>query len=79
MRKSTHTRQYQLLLELLIAARMAKGLSQTQVAKKLERPQSFVAKFEGGERRLDVVELISVARVLGADPLKIFAKVVDAS
>jgi hypothetical protein len=41
----------------------------------LGRPQSFVAKYEGGERRLDVIELIEVARVLGADPARLVRKV----
>ncbi|WP_271597548.1 transcriptional regulator [Bradyrhizobium sp. CCBAU 45384] len=39
---------------------------------KLRKPQSFVAKYEGGERRLDVVEFITIAEALGADPLKLF-------
>lgn len=77
MRKSTHTRQYQLMLELLIEARNAKKLTQIQVAEKLNRHQSFVAKYEGGERRLDVVELITIARALGADPHKILAKIIQ--
>lgn len=38
-----------------------------------EKTQSFVAKYEGGERRLDVVEFIVIARALGADPLKLMA------
>jgi hypothetical protein len=37
----------------------------------MKKPQSFVAKYEGGERRLDVVEFITIARALGADPLKL--------
>jgi len=39
------------------------------LAKRLGRPQSFVAKYEGGERRLDVVEFMTVARAIGADPV----------
>jgi len=35
-------------------------------------PQSFIAKYEGGERRIDVVEFIAIARALGADPVKLF-------
>lgn len=38
-----------------------------------EKTQSFVAKYEGGERRLDVVEFIRIARALDADPLKLIA------
>jgi hypothetical protein len=36
------------------------------------RPQSFIAKYEGGERRIDVIEFIAIARALGADPVKDF-------
>ena len=42
----------------MIAARKAAGLTQHALARRLGRPQSFVAKYEGGERRLDVVEFV---------------------
>ena len=68
MGKSIHSPEHQRLRELLIAARRKAGLTQAQVAEKLGRPQSFVAKYEGGERRLDVIEFLAVARALQADP-----------
>jgi transcriptional regulator with XRE-family HTH domain len=58
---------YQALLARLAAARRAAGLSQAEVARRLDRPQSFVSKYERGERRLDVVELIEVCRALELD------------
>jgi transcriptional regulator with XRE-family HTH domain len=57
------------LLELLILARRQGGLTQQAVAERLDRPQSFVAKYENGERRLDVLEFLAVARALEADPV----------
>jgi transcriptional regulator with XRE-family HTH domain len=48
----------------LVAARQAAGLTQDQLAKKLGRPQSFIAKYEGGERRVDLIELLEIAEVL---------------
>ncbi|WP_367118796.1 helix-turn-helix domain-containing protein [Mesorhizobium sp.] len=57
----------------LISLRKAKGLTQEQVAEKLGRPQSFVAKYEGGERRLDVIEFLDVTAALGADPCEILS------
>ena len=36
------------------------------------RPQSFIAKYEGEERRIDVIEFIAIARALGADPFDLF-------
>ena len=68
MQKSTHTRQYRDFLDGLIQARKDAGLTQQQVADKLGRPQSFVAKYENGERRLDVVEFLEIAKLLDAEP-----------
>jgi transcriptional regulator with XRE-family HTH domain len=41
------------------------------LAETLGRPQSFVAKYESGERRLDAAEFVGIARALGADPFKL--------
>lgn len=68
MAKSLHTPEYEHFRRLLIAARETAGLTQTEVSSRLGRPQSFVAKYEGGERRLDVVEFLQVCVALGADP-----------
>ena len=46
-------------------ARLSAGLTQTQVAKRLRKPQSFVARMESGQRRIDVVELSFVAELYG--------------
>ena len=56
MRKSVFTRQYAVLIERLIDARTAAQLTQQALADQLGRPQSYVAKYENAERRLDVVE-----------------------
>lgn len=79
MSRSIHSPSYAALRELLIAARRSAGLTQDEVARRLERPQSFVAKYEGGERRLDVVEFIALARALEQDPLVLFGNLVDAT
>jgi transcriptional regulator with XRE-family HTH domain len=68
MAKSVHTDEYRLLREELISARKAAGLSQQEVATQLKRPQSYVAKVEGGERRLDVIEFLELVELLAADP-----------
>lgn len=57
MRKSIHSSQYRLLLELLLTARSRAGLTQIQLANRLRITQSSVSKVERGERRLDVIEL----------------------
>lgn len=48
--------------------RIEADLTQAHVAARLDRPQSFVAKYEGGERRLDVIEFLEVAEAIGFDP-----------
>ena len=58
---------------LLINMREKAGLTQTVLAKKLNRPQSFVSKYEIGERRLDLVELQEICKALGT-PLTDFVK-----
>jgi len=58
------------MMELLIAARDKAGLTQTQLAQRLSKPQSFVSKYETGERLLDVIEFIWIARELDFDPAK---------
>ncbi len=67
MPRSIHTQQYQLLCDLMMKARDGAGLTQTELAEKLGRPQSYVSKYENGERRLDVVEFLEVMRALGVD------------
>jgi transcriptional regulator with XRE-family HTH domain len=58
-----------LLREVLLAARREAGLSQVEVAELLGRPQTFVSKYEVGERRLDVPEFVAIARALSFDPV----------
>lgn len=55
----------------MTAARKKAGLTQHQLAAKLHRPQSFIAKYENGERRVDVVEFVEICRALDADPVKL--------
>ncbi|MBV5266494.1 helix-turn-helix domain-containing protein [Pinisolibacter aquiterrae] len=64
MPKSLRSPRQVLLQALLIEARKGKGLTQADVAGALGKPQSYVAKYENGERRLDVVELIDITMVL---------------
>lgn len=64
MAGTVHTDAYKKLLNALVEARCAEGLSQAQLAKKLGKPASFVGKYELGERRLDVIEFMVVLKVL---------------
>ena len=60
--------EYKALRALLTKTRDAAGLTQAEVAERLGRPQSFVSKYESGERRLDVIQFIHVCRALGLNP-----------
>jgi len=71
---TVHTAAYKLLLERLVEARSDAGYSQAQLAQRIGKPASFVGKYELGERRLDVVELLVVLRGLGADSVKLLAE-----
>ena len=55
----------------MIAAREKAGLTQAKLARRLKRHQSFVDKYEIGERRLDVIEFISIMRALRTDPVRL--------
>jgi transcriptional regulator with XRE-family HTH domain len=59
---------------MLIAARKDAGLTQQRLADILHRQQSFVAKYEGGERRLDVVEFVQICRAVGVSPDRLIKK-----
>ncbi|TIM22264.1 MAG: helix-turn-helix transcriptional regulator [Mesorhizobium sp.] len=71
MPKSLRSPRHHRFLAQLISLRKVKGLTQAQVAEMLGRPQSFVAKYEGGERRLDIIEFLDVTAALDADPCEI--------
>jgi len=63
--KSLRTEGHIALMQALVAARRDSGLTQQDLAKRLGRSQSFVAKIELGERRVEVVELVEIAKILG--------------
>lgn len=69
MTKSVFSQEYQRLCELLIQARQKSRLTQTELAKLLGKPQSFVSKYERGERRLDVIELFQITDCLQIHPV----------
>ncbi len=74
MPKSTFTDAYGRFTRLLVQGREDCGLTQAAVAERLGRPQSFVSKYERGERRLDMIEFLSVADALSLDPCALIHK-----
>jgi transcriptional regulator with XRE-family HTH domain len=65
MEKSVHTPEYTLLLRMLRELRQSAGVTQTELAERVGQTQSFISKWERGEVRLDVVQLLAICRVLG--------------
>lgn len=65
MKKSLRTPRQLLLQSLLVEARKTGGMTQAELAAALGKPQSFVAKYENGERRIDVTEFVDITAALG--------------
>jgi len=74
MAKSLHLPEWHAFLSVLRERRRAAGITQTNLARLLGRPQSFVTKVERGERRLDVVEFCAWAKALGISPPRLLAE-----
>lgn len=75
MQKSLRTPRQILLQTLLVEARKVKGLTQAELAEALNKPQSFVAKYENGERRIDVVEFVDITAALGVSTADLLARI----
>jgi transcriptional regulator with XRE-family HTH domain len=71
MRKTLHSPDYARFLGLLKQARKDAGIVQQELADKLGKPRCFIAKVERGERRIDVIEFIAIARAIGRDPVRL--------
>lgn len=68
MARPSSLHRYEKLQDLLKQARADAGFTQAEVAKRISKPQSYVSKYESGERRLDVVEFVEVAEAIGIKP-----------
>ncbi|HEX7114703.1 MAG TPA: helix-turn-helix transcriptional regulator [Steroidobacter sp.] len=73
--KSLRSRGHRVLCAVLAEARSEAGMTQRDLAARLKRPHSYVAKIESGERRVDVLEFIEMARAMRVDPVKLFERV----
>jgi transcriptional regulator with XRE-family HTH domain len=77
MRDTPQSPRQKQLRALLRDIRKRQHLTQTQVAKRLSKSQSFVSKYEKGERRLSVIEFIDVVRALGAEPAAVLRQLIE--
>jgi transcriptional regulator with XRE-family HTH domain len=76
--KSLYTEEWESLLKILRDLREKRGWTQEQLAQKLGRPQSMVAKIEAGDRKLDVCQFIDYLRILEADPVEVMQRLIKA-
>ena len=67
MPKTLRSPRHVRLIDLLVEQRKRAGLSQADLAERLDRYQSVVSSMESGGRRVDVVELLDIAEVIGLD------------
>ncbi|KIT15579.1 helix-turn-helix domain-containing protein [Jannaschia aquimarina] len=75
MPKTLRSPEHIALMGVLREARLTAGMTQAELAGLLGRPQSYVAKIETGERRVEVVEFILMARAVGRKPGEILREV----
>ena len=66
--KTLGSDRHKALIAFLVERREAAGMTQAALAERLGEYQSFVARLESGQRRVDVVEFIDLAEILGFDP-----------
>lgn len=75
--RATFTPAYATMRENLIALRKSCGISQVELAKRLDKEQPFISRIERGERRIDVVEFFAIAKALGLDPANAYQRIVE--
>jgi transcriptional regulator with XRE-family HTH domain len=78
MSKSLRSPDHVAFQTVMREARKEAEMTQADLAVRLQKPQSFVAKYENGERRLDVVEFIEIARALSIPPRRLFERLLRA-
>ena len=76
--KSLYTPEWEALCAILKCERESKGLTQKELSKLLRQPQSFVSKFESGQRKLDLRQFILYVEALKSDPSEVFGSVLKA-
>ena len=70
MTSSVHDPKYKKFCRLIVDHRLRRGMTQTQLAEKLRRPQSFVSKYENCERRIDLIEFMEIVAALKIDAVE---------
>ena len=77
MSKSAFSDAHQILVERLTAARKQTGLKQEELAALIGKDQSYISNIERGQRRVDVLEFVTLARAIGVNPVNLFSDIVS--
>jgi transcriptional regulator with XRE-family HTH domain len=75
MPKSVFTKRYEVFRKMLVEARLSAGMTQRELSDYLGFPQSYVSKYENGERRLDVVEFLQIAEALNINIIEFIVRI----
>lgn len=67
--------RHRALMAALVEARKATGMTQRQFAAKLERSHNFVWRIESGERQVNVLDFIHIAKTAGIEPAELINRV----
>lgn len=73
MSKTVVTGSHKFLVETLVEARKKAGLTQTELAERLGKDQTFISLVERSQRRVDVIEFYAFAKALNVDPVELYA------
>jgi len=75
MRSEIYSKEHRKLREILKRERNIAGLRQSDIAKKTNRSQAYISKFENGDLRLDVIDFVRVCQSIGCDPHSILDEI----
>ena len=79
MGRHLRSARHRALIAAIVEARKATGLSQREFAAKLKRSNNFVWRIEAGERQVNVLDFIEIARAAGLEPAKLMERVTNDS
>ncbi len=73
----TPPEEHKIVGRILADARQRQGLTQVVLAARLHKPQSFVSSYESGQRRVDLLEMLRIARAIGVTPTDLLKEIVE--
>lgn len=74
--KTIYKIRYQYIINHLIHIRKTKKITQQQIANKLNKPQSYIAKIERCERKVDILEFIEICEVMNINPIDVLQDII---